>query len=310
VLTDAGKLNVVEVSPRDGLQNESTVFSTEDKVTLIESAWASGLRRIEVCSFVNPKRVPQMADAESVLLSLSDGIFEGAIGLVLNERGLDRALDTPLKEVNYVVVVTETFSHKNQGMKVAETIEAAGRVVERGSREGLRISITLSAAFGCPFEGEVPVSQLVSVAKTVSDFGPFEIALADTIGVAVPTDVKRRIEAVSEVIDPSVQLRCHFHNTRNTGFANAWAAIEAGVLNLDASLGGVGGCPFAPNATGNIATEDLIYLAERSGVETGVDVEELFPAIEFLQERLGKVVPGLLSRAGVFPSTYSSDTNV
>ncbi len=294
-------VTLVEVAPRDGLQNETTLLGTEDKVSLIEGAFAAGLRRIEVCSFVNPKRVPQMADAEAVLLKLSSQVFEGAIGLVLNERGLDRALETPLQEINYVVVVTDTFSQKNQGMSVAENLVVAKNVVERASNAGLRVSITLSAAFGCPFEGEVAVSRLVDVARVVGSYMPFEIALADTIGVAVPIDVKRRIEAVREVLDPTIQLRCHFHNTRNTGIASAWAAVESGVAHLDASLGGVGGCPFAPNATGNIPTEDLLYMAERSGFSTGIDVQNLFPLIELLQSRLGKVVPGLLSRAGVFP---------
>ncbi len=294
-------VTLVEVAPRDGLQNETTLLGTEDKVSLIEGAFAAGLRRIEVCSFVNPKRVPQMADAEAVLSKLSSQVFEGAIGLVLNERGLDRALETPLQEINYVVVVTDTFSQKNQGMSVAENLVVAKNVVERASNAGLRVSITLSAAFGCPFEGEVAVSRLVDVARVVGSYMPFEIALADTIGVAVPIDVKRRIEAVREVLDPTIQLRCHFHNTRNTGIASAWAAVESGVAHLDASLGGVGGCPFAPNATGNIPTEDLLYMAERSGFSTGIDVQNLFPLIELLQSRLGKVVPGLLSRAGVFP---------
>ncbi len=297
----SNNVTLIEVAPRDGLQNESTMFSTDDKVSIIEGAFAAGMRRIEVCSFVNPNRVPQMADAEAVLSKLSDGIFDGAIGLVLNERGLDRALETPLQEINYVVVVTDTFSQKNQGISVAENLAVAKKVIERAERAGLRVSVTLSAAFGCPFEGEVEVTQLVDIAREVGSFMPFEIALADTIGVAVPTDVKRRIEAVKDVIDPAIQLRCHFHNTRNTGIASAWAAIESGVTQLDSSLGGVGGCPFAPNATGNIPTEDLIYMIERSNLHSGVDVESLFPVIDLLQTRLGKVVPGLLSRAGVFP---------
>ncbi len=297
----ADTVTLVEVVPRDGLQNEATLFSTEDKVAIIEGAFAGGLRRIEVCSFVNPKRVPQMADAEAVLAKLSNKVFDEAIGLVLNERGLDRALKTPLQEINYVVVVTETFSQKNQGVSVSENLLTAKKVVERASNADLRVSITLSAAFGCPFEGEVAVSRLVEIAREVGSYMPFEIALADTIGAATPADVQRRIEAVREVLDPTIQLRCHFHNTRNTGIANAWAAIESGVTQLDASLGGVGGCPFAPNATGNIPTEDLLYMVERSGFSTGVDMRALFPLIELLQSRLGKVVPGLLSRAGVFP---------
>ncbi|MCI2975688.1 MAG: hydroxymethylglutaryl-CoA lyase [Ferrimicrobium sp.] len=299
-------IEIVEVSPRDGLQNEATPFTTEEKVALIEGCLAAGLRRIEVCSFVNPKRVPQMADAEAVLARLDPTAFGGAIGLVLNERGLDRALATPLEEINYVVVVTETFSQKNQGISVQDNLAMAKAVVDRAKAAGLRTSITISAAFGCPYEGEVSAEKLYAIVKTVADMEPFEIAIADTIGVAVPRDVHERIQGVQRIIEGrSIQLRCHFHNTRNTGLANAMAAVEEGVTVLDASLGGIGGCPFAPNATGNIPTEDLAYMLMRSGYELNCDLASLFPVVDLLSHKLAKPVPGLLTRAGLFPPLAS-----
>ncbi|MCL5052751.1 MAG: hydroxymethylglutaryl-CoA lyase [Ferrimicrobium sp.] len=295
-------IEIVEVSPRDGLQNEATAFSTEDKVALIEGCLSAGLRRIEVCSFVNPKRVPQMADAEAVLAHLRPEAFDGAIGLVLNERGLDRALATPLEEINYVVVVTETFSQKNQGMSVEANLSVARAVTRRAKEAGLRTSITISAAFGCPYEGEVSVDQLYKVIRQVADMEPFEIAIADTIGVAVPRDVHERITGAQQIIDGRpIKLRCHFHNTRNTGLANAMAAVEEGITTLDASLGGIGGCPFAPNATGNIPTEDLAYMLDRSGYELNLNLAALFPVVDLLSHKLPKPVPGLLTRAGLFP---------
>ncbi|WP_298347433.1 hydroxymethylglutaryl-CoA lyase [Ferrimicrobium sp.] len=300
---DQPSIEIVEVSPRDGLQNEATPFSTDEKVALIEGCLGAGLRRIEVASFVNPARVPQMADAEAVLARLSPAAFDGAIGLVLNERGLDRALATPLQEINYVVVVTETFSEKNQGASVEENLAMAANVTRRAREAGLRTSITVSAAFGCPYEGEVTPQQLYAIVDQVADLEPFEIAIADTIGVAVPRDVHERMQGVREIVGSRpIQLRCHFHNTRNTGLANAMAAVEEGVTVLDASLGGIGGCPFAPNATGNIPTEDLAYMLSRSGYHLGVDFARLFEVVDLLSQKLPNPVPGLLTRAGMFPA--------
>lgn len=297
-------VEIVEVAPRDGLQNEATPFSTDLKVALIEGCIAAGLKRIEVCSFVNPARVPQMADAEAVLNRLAPAAFDGAIGLVLNERGLDRALATPLKEINYVVVVTETFSQNNQGMSVEAVLQQARLVTRRAKNAGLRVSITIAAAFGCPYEGEVSKEQLYAVTHKVADLEPFEIVIADTIGVAVPKDVHERIEGVREIVGSRpIKLRCHFHNTRNTGLANAMAAVEEGVHTLDASLGGIGGCPFAPNATGNIPTEDLAYMLERSGYKVNANIAQLFPVVDLLSQQLPNPVPGLLTRAGIFPPT-------
>ncbi len=292
-------VDIVEVGPRDGLQNESVVFDADTKVEFINRCLEAGTRRIEVASFVNPKRVPQMADAEAVLARLAPDAAS-YIGLVLNERGFDRALATQVSEVNLVVMVTDTFSLKNQGMTTAQAIAAVQAIAPRARDAGLPVSVTLSASFGCPYEGEVDIARLVDVATQVSEGRIDELAIADTIGVAVPADVHRRLSAVREATD--VRLRVHVHNTRNTGYASALAAADAGVTVLDASLGGIGGCPFAPRATGNIATEDLVFALERSGYDTGLDLDALCRASEWLGERLGRPTPGLVAKAGPFPA--------
>ncbi|MDA8372819.1 MAG: hydroxymethylglutaryl-CoA lyase [Actinomycetota bacterium] len=295
-------VTIVEVSARDGLQNEAVEFSTAEKTRLIEESVAAGLTRVESCSFVNPKRVPQMADAEAVMEGLSPAARAASIGLVLNERGIDRAIAAGLPEINYVVVATETFSRRNQGMSVDENLAQLSRVVPRAKEAGIRTSVGISAAFGCPYEGEVSEAVIAELAKRIAELQPEEIGLADTIGAGVPPMVADRVGLTKEVIaGSSIGLRCHFHNTRNTGIANAYAAVQEGVRALDASIGGIGGCPFAPRATGNVATEDLVFMLERSGYSTGVDLEALFAITGWLGEKLGKPVPGLLSRAGNFP---------
>ena len=294
------QVEIVEVGPRDGLQNEDTLVDTPTKVALIERMLDSGVRRIEATSFVHPKRVPQMADAERVMAAVPRDRGASYIGLVLNDRGLDRALDAHVDEANVVVVVSETFSRRNQGVTVQEMLAAWERIAGRARDAGLRTSVTLSAAFGCPFEGEVDPARVADIAVRVADAGPDEIALADTIGVAVPPQVTDLMARVADRIGP-VPLRCHFHNTRNTGFANVVAALDAGVAALDASVGGIGGCPFAPDATGNIATEDLIYLLDRMGVDHGVSLAATSRVAAWVGDQLGMTVPGLLSRAGPFP---------
>jgi len=292
-------VQVIEVGPRDGLQNEPVTLSVAQKVRYVESLVAAGLRRIEVVSFVNPARVPQMAGAEEVMAAVprTDGVSYA--GLVLNERGLDRALAAGVDEVNVVVVATETFSQRNQGASVDASSAMADLVVSRARDAGLRTTATIAAAFGCPFEGEVPTERVTDLARRCDASGADEIALADTIGVAVPADVRRLVGAVRGVTDRP--LRLHLHNTRNTGYANAIAAVELGVQALDASSGGIGGCPFAPNATGNIATEDLAYLLSRSGVNTGLALDDLLAPSALVAELLGAPVPALLPRAGSFP---------
>lgn len=295
-------VEVVEVSPRDGLQAEAIVVDTATKLELIDRAVAAGIRRIEVASFVNPKKVPQMADGEAVVAALPHRDDVTWIGLVLNRRGLDRAAAAGLREINGVVVCTDTFGERNQGVTADESVAVFADVAAAAHEAGIRTTATISVAFGCPYEGEVPVERVADIARRCADAGADEVAIADTIGVGVPTDVTARVEAVRAAA-PDVALRAHFHNTRNTGLANAYAAVEAGVTVLDASLGGVGGCPFAPNATGNIPTEDLAYLLQRMGCSTGLDLEALAAIPPWIEGWLGKPVPGLLAKAGVFPGT-------
>lgn len=298
--TSSGPIEIIEVSPRDGLQNEQTLLATVEKVELIERSVAAGVRRIEATSFVHPRLVPQMADAEAVMAALPRDPSVSLIGLALNERGYQRAVAAGVDEVNVVVVASDTFNRRNQGVGTDESIALWHDLAERARADGVRTSVTVAASFGCPFEGEVSLERFTSVVDRILEHRPDELALADTIGVGVPTQVRERVAAV-RAIDPDVALRCHFHNTRNTGLANAVAAVEAGVDALDASIGGIGGCPFAPAATGNIPTEDLVYLLERMGFSTGLDLDQLCATASWLGDRLGGAVPGLLSRAGSFP---------
>jgi hydroxymethylglutaryl-CoA lyase len=300
-----GPIEIVEVSPRDGLQNEATALATEDKVSLVERALAAGLRRVEVTSFVNPARVPRMADAEAVLAALRGRPGLRRIGLVLNRRGLDRAVAAGVDEVNFVIVASDTFNRRNQGVATEETMQVWRAVAADARAAGLGVSAVLAAAFGCPFEGEVPVRRVADLVRAIAESGPDEIALADTIGVASPADVIARFSAAAEAA-PGIRLRGHFHNTRNTGLANAYAAIGCGVTVLDASLGGIGGCPFAPAATGNIPTEDLAYMLSRMGRLGDVDLPALVDSALWLQERLGHPVPGMLGRAGLFPKSAAA----
>lgn len=295
-------MEIVEVGPRDGLQNEKALLPTEVKVEYAARAIAAGVRRIEAVAFAHPARVPQMADAEAVLAALPRPEGVSYIGLVLNRRGLDRALASAgVHEVNYVLVATDEFSRRNQGMDTAASLAQWAEVALAARAAGLRTTLTIAAAFGCPFTGEVPVERVRVLAAEAMRGEPDEICLADTIGVGVPRQVAALTAAVREAA-PGVALRAHFHNTRNTGYANALAALEHGVTALDASTGGIGGCPFAPAATGNIATEDLAYLLERSGVDTGVDGERLAATGAWIAEHLNVTAPAMLGRAGPFPS--------
>lgn len=293
-------VDLLEVAPRDGLQTQSRVLPTEKKVELIRRLLDAGLRRIEVASFVSPKKVPQMADAETLLAALRRPPQVYFTGLVLNHRGFDRALAAGCNEIGMVVLATDTFNRRNQGVPTAESIEAWLAIAPQARAAGVRAQVTISAAFGCPFEGEVPLEHVLRIAERLAVGQPDEICFADTIGVAVPAQVTALIGAARERL-PGIPLRCHFHNTRNTGYANAQAALDAGVTTLDASLGGIGGCPFAPAATGNIATEDLVYLLERSGIRTGVNLQAMIEAASWLERELGAPAPGLLMKAGGFP---------
>lgn len=299
------RVQIVEVGPRDGLQNEPTALSTATKIEFINRAVAAGLRRIEVASFVNPKKVPQMADAEEVLKALPRRADIVYIGLVLNRRGFERALAAGCNEIGMVVVASDTFNKRNQGVTTEESIAAWLEIGPAARAANIRAQVTISAAFGCPFEGEVPAARVVELARRLAAGGAREIALADTIGVAVPSQVNDLVPRVRAAV-PGMPLRCHFHNTRNTGIANAYAAYAAGVETLDGSLGGIGGCPFAPAATGNIPTEDLLYMLERMGVDTGVDLDALLDVASWIQTQLGRPVPGMLLKAGRFPRAARS----
>lgn len=297
----AKRIEIIEVGPRDGLQNQSAILSTGDKVAMIEKLIDAGARRLEVASFVNPARVPQMADAEGVIAALPDRKDVTYIGLVLNARGVERAIRTKIDEVGAVAIATDSFGLRNQKQTWRESVEVSCDIIERAKKAGLRAQATISVAFGCPFEGEVPLARVVEMARAIAKAGPHEIAVADTVGVGVPSQVKEMIAALREAV-PGMPLRCHFHNTRNTGLANAFAAAEMGVDRLDASVGGIGGCPFAPSATGNIGTEDLIYMLHRSGFETGYDLAKLTAMAPWLAGRLNlSGLPAMVSRTDPFP---------
>lgn len=296
------QIEILEVSPRDGLQNDPTLVSTRDKLKLVLGAVEAGARRIEATSFVNPRKVPQMADASELMAALrgegdlrAKGVKLG--GLVLNLRGAERALAADVDELNYIVVASETFNQRNQGCAIEETL----RQMEETARAAtVPFSVTIGAAFGCPFEGEVDRRRVVDLAVAASEAGAWEVALADTIGVADPLAVEELLALVAAAA-PQAALRCHLHNTRNTGIANAFAAWRAGARTLDASIGGIGGCPFAPKAAGNISTEDTVYMFQRMGVATGYDLEQLIDLNRWLGEILGFEPPAMVAKAGGFP---------
>jgi len=288
---------ICDVGPRDGLQNEDTTLSPTVRAELCDRLAAAGVPRVEAVSFVNPKRVPQMAGAEEVMAAIDRR--EGTVyaGLVLNERGYERALAAGVDEVHYAFPVTDEFARRNQNTTVEGALDISDVLVNRAANDAIRITVTLSVAFGCPFEGAVDPDRVLEIARRVAATGPDEIVLADTIGVGVPSQVGTLVRGTAAL---GAIVGCHFHNTRNTGFANAVAAIDAGATVLDASLGGTGGCPFAPRATGNIATEDLVYLLHGMGHETGIDLDALIGHAVWLGEQLGKDLPGQLHKAGTF----------
>ena len=290
-------VEVVDVGPRDGLQNEDRTLAPEVRAELCDRLAAAGLPRVEAASFVNPKRVPQMAGAEGVMDNLNRREGTAYAGLVLNEKGYERAVESGVDEVRYAFPVTGTFAERNQNTTVGDATVLAGRLVERARLDGVRVSITLSAAFGDPFEGRVDPDHVLRIAEKVAEAHPDEVVLADTIGVGVPTQVRGLVGGVAGM---GVTVGCHFHDTRNTGMANAVAAVEAGATVLDAAVGGTGGCPFAPQATGNIATEDLVYLLHGMGHQTGIDLEALIGVAEWMAGRLGKDLPGQVYKAGNF----------
>jgi hydroxymethylglutaryl-CoA lyase len=298
-------VEIVEVSPRDGLQNEKRLLPTETKIELVRRSVEAGLRRVEVTAFARPDRVPQMADAAEVLAGVADLDGLSRIGLVLNRKGLDRAVAAGCDEVTVVVVASDGLALKNQGADTAAQVAAWLEIAADARQARLRTTVMLAAAFGCPFDGAVDPAHVVEVARACLAGGPDELAVADTIGVGVPSQVTRIVTGLRS-LDADVPLRAHFHNTRNTGYANAVAAVAAGVTVLDASTGGIGGCPFAPGATGNIATEDLLYLLEHSdGIELArpADHAAIATTGTWIAAELGlDRAPAQLGRAGWFPA--------
>lgn len=299
-------VQIVEVGPRDGLQNESVILSTSQKVDMITRLADAGLRRIEVASFAHPEKVPQMADAEAVLAALPSRDDVSYIGLILNWRGWRRATETDVDEINMNVSASNTFNLRNQGSHTDDTLNVLSQVVLDARDQGIPVTATIATAWGCPFEGEVPIERLLFVAGAIAAAGVAEIALADTIGVADPWSVTERIASVRQVIG-NIPLRAHFHNTRNTGMANAYAAVKAGVTTLDSSVGGIGGCPFAPAATGNIPTDDLVYMLDRAGMATNVSLDAVIKVSRHMTTLLDRPLEAMLPKAGGFPSVQPND---
>jgi hydroxymethylglutaryl-CoA lyase/(R)-citramalyl-CoA lyase len=290
-------VTICDVGPRDGLQNDPTILAPQVRAELVNRLARAGLARIEAVSFVNPARVPQMAGAEEVVAAIERVPGVVYAGLALNEKGYDRLARTGLDEVHFAFAATETFNGRNQNATVDESVQAAGRIVERAHADGIRATVTIGASFGCPFEGRVEPAWVLKLAGRIAEVRADEIVFADTIGVGVPRQVR---QLVGEAAGLGTPIAVHLHNTRNTGIANAFAAVEAGATVLDASVGGIGGCPFAPRATGNICTEDLVYLLHGEGIETGIDLDELIGVAEWLESALGRQLEGQVYRAGTF----------
>ncbi len=296
------RVTITDVGPRDGLQNESVILAPAMRAELVNRLVLAGLPKVEAVSFVHPKLVPAMAGAEEVVAGISPRQHTVIAGLVLNEKGYDRALAAGVDEIHYGFAMTDEFGLRNQNQTSEQGLEVGKTLIRRARADGKPITVTFIVAFGCPFAGRVDPRRVLGFAERLMGDPPDEIAVADTIGVAVPTQIKELIGGLRGL---GAVAGGHFHNTRNTGYANAVAAIEAGATALDASVGGTGGCPFAPRATGNIATEDLVYMLEGMGVETGVLLAALLEASNWLGAQVGKELPGMVAKAGVFASMPS-----
>jgi (R)-citramalyl-CoA lyase len=298
ILPAAGmSITICDVGPRDGLQNDAKILAPDVRAELVNRLAAAGLPRIEAVSFVNPARVPQMADAEKVVAGIDRVPGVVYAGLALNDKGYDRLRETGLDEVHVAFSVSEEFNRRNSGSAVEDSLQSAERIVVRAVEDGVRATVTIGTAFGCPFEGAIDPDRVLEIAARLAQSDTAEIILADTVGVGVPRQVRH---LVSETVKLGKPVGVHLHNTRSTGFANAYEAIASGATVLDASVGGIGGCPFAPRATGNIATEDLVYMLHGEGIETGVDLDELIGVAQWLEGVLGRQLEGQVYRAGTF----------
>jgi len=295
-------LIICDVGPRDGLQNESKTLEPAARAELCDRLAAAGLKRMEAASFVNPKLVPQMAGAEEVMAALHRKPDTTYAGLVLNDKGYERAVAAGVDEVHYAFSAADEFGRLFQNATTEEGLKTALALVARARSDRMPITVTISVAFGSPFDGPVPAERVLQIVERLMVIPADEICLADTIGVGVPSQVHELVRGARAL---GATVGAHFHNTRNTGYANAVAALEDGVVSLDASIGGAGGCPFAPKATGNIATEDLVYLLRGLGVETGVDLDRLIAISHWLGEQLGKEMPGMVARAGDYPVRHA-----
>jgi len=301
------KVSILEVGPRDGLQSEPEILPTEIKKEFITRTINAGIKNIEVTSFVHPKKVPQMADAEKLVESLPERDDVTYIGLIMNQRGFERARDCGIDEVGMVIVSTDTYNMKNQNVVTQQSIDNWLDIASSAKSAGIRTSVVIACSFGCPYEGEVDPEHIASIAEQILKGEPDVIGLADSVGVAVPNQIKTTFALIKDLA-PTIPLRTHLHNTRNTGLANAAAAVEAGVTIIDASTGGIGGCPFAPKATGNIPTDDLLYMLDRSGIETGVNLKEIVKTTDWLENQLGRSVPAMVPKAGIFPENAEINT--
>ncbi|MEI7625240.1 MAG: hydroxymethylglutaryl-CoA lyase [Actinomycetota bacterium] len=292
------------MGPRDGLQNEDQVLAPVVRAELVDRLAAAGLGQIEAVSAVDSRRVPAMAGAEEVLSAITrrSGTRYGA--LVLNERGYQRLADSKVDEVRFAFAASEEFNQRNQNATPDESFAVGEHIVALAHADGRTAGITIATSFGCPFEGSVDAGRVLDFAERAAATGADEIVFADTVGVAVPTQVS---SMVTKAISFGAPVGVHLHNTRNTGYVNAWAALEAGATGLDSSVGGLGGCPFAPHATGNVATEDLVYLLHGEGISTGVDLEALLEVTQWLEQVMGKSAPGQLHSAGIFDPVASGD---
>ncbi|MEL6324251.1 MAG: hydroxymethylglutaryl-CoA lyase [Pseudomonadota bacterium] len=299
------RIDIVEVGPRDGLQNDPADLSTAQKLEFIERLEACGVKRMEVGSFVSPKAVPKMADSGEVLRRLAPNEVGSRIALALNEKGVRRAIDAQADEINFVLVAGNGFGRRNQGMSPQESADMLAQCAPLIHEANVPLSATISVAFGDPYDGDVDPAVVANLAAQAQRTGAAEVALGDTIGVATPWGVKDLIERV-HLEAPDVYLRMHFHDTRGAALANIFAAIESGVDVVDSSCGGIGGCPFAPAATGNVATEDVVFMLERAGFDTGIDLDGMIKTAIWLEKVLGHPVSSSLVRAGSFPPNTAS----